>query len=174
MNVKSRCDGRGRNSAFQFGLVVTPVIVEIATSSSCDRVGIFTDESNPFRLSRRMRGSGAWEAAARASGTGRRTPRFPFGTGLGGPPHVPRRTIRRRKSGCSGPCVAMRFSGLKHSFAWPSGEGRHAGFVRQIEVLLRNGQRSPRVPDRRCDTFLKPKMTFPAIRAGAAAVQRTQ
>ncbi|WP_276321861.1 hypothetical protein [Burkholderia stabilis] len=41
-------------------------------------------------------------------------------------------------------------------------------------ALLLNVQRSPRVPDRCRDTFLKQKMTFPAIRARVAGVRRAQ
>ncbi|TDA46969.1 hypothetical protein EVG18_13380 [Burkholderia pyrrocinia] len=141
---------------------------------SHDRVGICKVESKSFRRSRRMRVAGTSEAAARACRTGLRTLRFPFVRALEAGRTCRDARFASEKNGCSGRCVTARFSSLKHSFTWPSGEGRRAGFVRQIVVLLRDAQRSARVPDRCRDTFLKQKVTFPAIRAGAAAVRRAQ
>ncbi|AWV02078.1 hypothetical protein DM992_21680 [Burkholderia sp. JP2-270] len=139
-----------------------------------DRVGIFKVESKSFRRSRRMRVAGTSEAAARACRTGRRTLRFPFVRALEAGRTCRDARFASEKNGSSGRCVTARFSSLKHSFTWPSGEGWRAGFVRQIVVLLRDAQRSARVPDCCRDTFLKHKVTFPAIRAGAAAVRRSQ
>lgn len=86
-------------------------------------------------------------------------------------PHPP---VCRRKCLRCLPCTAARFSGLKHSFIRPSGAGPSAGFVRLIRRLRRGAQRSERVSDCYCDTFLKQKMSFPALRAAVSAVCRAQ
>ncbi len=82
--------------------------------------------------------------------------------------------VCRRKCPRRLPCAAARFSSLKHAFIRPSGAGSSAGFVRLIRRLHRGAQRSKRVSDCYCDTFLKQKMSFPALRAAVAAVCRAQ
>lgn len=70
--MKSGFEGFGQDRSFSFVLIITPVATGMTTSTSRDRVGIFTDESNSFRRSWCARVEHAWKDAASGPGAGRR------------------------------------------------------------------------------------------------------
>lgn len=167
--MKSRCACFDRDCVFPLALIITPVTPGMKTSSR-DRVGIFTDESNSFRSPGRGRIAGMLDAAR----GGARCESILVRLRTGGCPHASRRAIRTRKSRCRPAGAAACFSSLKQPFIWPFGEGSRAGFVRLIRGLLRDVQRSWRVPNLCRDTFLKQKMPFPAKCPRHVAVCRAQ
>ncbi|WP_287824931.1 hypothetical protein, partial [Burkholderia sp.] len=78
MKMKSGFEGFGQDRSFSFVLIITPAATGMTTSTSRDRVGIFTDESNSFRRSWCARVEHAWKDAASGPGGRAQANRFSF------------------------------------------------------------------------------------------------
>ena len=152
------CGVTGRE--FSIVLIITPprkfsFTADFGPRAACDPVGIFTDESNPFRSSGETHVEDVPEAAVSGfrcpvsgesilvcDGTGGRTCRTPgLQAEMPAPPALRGSPV-------------LKFETLVHLVARC---GPRAGFVRLIRRLRRGAQRSERVSDCHCDTFLKQK-----------------